>query len=96
MRALFHSHLHLLSFSSSSKKKNLNCLWKVICVVHVSSLEMPVGRLLQSALTGDRSRLNLFPKTGQRELSINSESWGQLAYRWSGGGKLLSKLPARL
>lgn len=68
----------------------------MICVVHVSSLEMAVGRLLQSALAGGRSRLNLFPKTGQRELSISCESWGQLAYRWSGGGKLLSKLPARL
>lgn len=60
--------------------------------------EMPVGRLLQSALAEGRSRLNLFPMTvwrtclGQRELSIGCESWRQLAYRWSGGGKLLSKL----
>lgn len=66
-----------------------------MCVVLVSSLEMPVGRLLQSALAGSRSRLNLFPKTGQKELSIDCESWGQLAYRWT-GTDTFSKLPARL
>lgn len=64
--------------------------------------EMPVGRRLQSALAEGRSRLNVFLMTGQRtclgrrELFIGCESWGQLAYRWSGGGKLLSKLPAKL
>lgn len=64
--------------------------------------EMPVGMLLQSALAAGRSRLNLFLMTGQRscldqrELSIGCRSQGQLAYRWSGGGKLLSKLPANL
>jgi len=44
--------------------------------------EMPVGRLLQSALAEAGSRLNLFLLSGQRtclgqrELSIGRESWG--------------------
>lgn len=61
------------------------------------AFEMPVERLPQSALAEGRSRLNLFLRMGQRnclsqrEFSIVCESWGQLAYGWSGGDKLLSK-----
>lgn len=59
------SILILICCPSQKKSDWITCgKWYVLSMFLV--FEMPVGMLLQSALAAGRSRLNLFPMTGQR------------------------------
>lgn len=94
MGSLFHAHPHLLSFSK--KKKRLNCLWKVVCVVHVSDLCNTCWEASSAGSCRRQEQVELLSVAAQGECSISCECRVQLPYQCSRGGKLLPKFPAKL